>query len=134
MVAYAVAINTLNTGGKFLAWIFTGSSAMFSEAIHSLADTMNQVMIFDDKSMLTYRLLISFFRSYCTALLRLWRKTNRFLPVLPGHFGSWSLPIGEAAGLGASLWLRQHEIRQLPDQRRRYLLRRCRLELVSWVK
>ena len=42
-MAYAVAINTLNTGGKFLAWFFTGSHAMFSEAIHSLADTMNQV-------------------------------------------------------------------------------------------
>jgi len=45
VVAYAVAINTLNTGGKFLAWFFTGSSAMFSEAIHSLADTMNQVIL-----------------------------------------------------------------------------------------
>ena len=61
-------------------------------------------------------------------------ENKTFYPVLPGHFGSWSLPIGEAAGLGASLWLRQHEIRQLSDQRRRYLLRRRRFELVGWVK
>ena len=43
VVAVAVGINVMNTGGKFLAWFFTGSHAMFSEAIHSLADTINQV-------------------------------------------------------------------------------------------
>lgn len=45
VVAYAVLINSLNTTGKFTAWYFTGSHAMFSEAIHSLADTMNQIIL-----------------------------------------------------------------------------------------
>jgi len=45
VVAFAVGINVVNTGGKFLAWFFTGSHAMFSEAIHSLADTINQVIL-----------------------------------------------------------------------------------------
>ena len=30
---------------KFIAWGFTGSHAMFSEAIHSTADTVNQVIL-----------------------------------------------------------------------------------------
>ena len=39
----AIAINTANFGAKLFAWIMTGSHSMFSEAIHSLADTLNQV-------------------------------------------------------------------------------------------
>lgn len=45
VVAVAVGINGANTAGKFLAWFFTGSHAMFSEAIHSLADTINQMIL-----------------------------------------------------------------------------------------
>merc|ERR1719435_920094 len=45
VVASAVVINSINTTGKFAAWFFTGSHAMFSEAIHSLADTINQIIL-----------------------------------------------------------------------------------------
>ena len=36
VVLSAVAINTMNTLGKLVAWLATGSHAMFSEAIHSV--------------------------------------------------------------------------------------------------
>lgn len=35
--------NGLNFFFKLLAWVYTGSASMFSEAIHSLTDTCNQV-------------------------------------------------------------------------------------------
>ncbi|XP_058578717.1 proton-coupled zinc antiporter SLC30A9, mitochondrial isoform X1 [Neofelis nebulosa] len=43
VVMVAICINGLNCFFKFLAWIYTGSASMFSEAIHSLSDTCNQV-------------------------------------------------------------------------------------------
>jgi len=45
VVLSAIAINTTNFGIKLGAWFATGSHSMFSEAIHSLADTMNQVIL-----------------------------------------------------------------------------------------
>ena len=39
VVLSAVAINTMNTLGKLVAWVATGSHAMFSEAIHSVSKT-----------------------------------------------------------------------------------------------
>ena len=45
VVLSAVAINTANFFGKLIAWIMTGSHAMFSEAIHSAADTLNQLIL-----------------------------------------------------------------------------------------
>ncbi len=45
VVLSAVAINTANTVGKLVAWIMSGSHAMFSEAIHSAADTANQLIL-----------------------------------------------------------------------------------------
>uniref|UniRef100_A0A3Q4ALL1 Proton-coupled zinc antiporter SLC30A9, mitochondrial n=1 Tax=Mola mola TaxID=94237 RepID=A0A3Q4ALL1_MOLML len=38
-------INGLNFFFKLLAWVYTGSASMFSEAIHSLADTCNQALL-----------------------------------------------------------------------------------------
>jgi len=45
VVLSAIAINTGNFGIKLLAWASTGSHSMFSEAVHSLADTLNQVIL-----------------------------------------------------------------------------------------
>jgi zinc transporter 9 len=44
-VASAIAGNSVLTIAKFGAFLFTGSAAMMSEAMHSLADTMNQVLL-----------------------------------------------------------------------------------------
>ncbi|GJQ78810.1 hypothetical protein Trydic_g2652 [Trypoxylus dichotomus] len=45
VVLMAVAINTTNFLFKLGAWIMTGSHSMFSECIHSLADTINQLIL-----------------------------------------------------------------------------------------
>ncbi len=45
VVMWAVGINGFNCVGKMVAWLLTGSHAMFSEAIHSAADTANQLIL-----------------------------------------------------------------------------------------
>lgn len=45
VVMVAICINGLNCFFKFLAWLYTGSASMFSEAIHSLSDTCNQGLL-----------------------------------------------------------------------------------------
>ncbi|XP_030767481.1 zinc transporter 9 [Sitophilus oryzae] len=45
VVLTAVAINGTNCLFKFFAWLYTGSHSMFSECIHSLADTINQLIL-----------------------------------------------------------------------------------------
>ncbi|KAJ8954820.1 hypothetical protein NQ314_007011 [Rhamnusium bicolor] len=45
VVLTAVAINGTNFLFKLFAWIYTGSHSMFSECIHSLADTINQLIL-----------------------------------------------------------------------------------------
>jgi zinc transporter 9 len=45
VVLIAVFINGMNTIFKGLAWFYTGSHSMFSECIHSMADTINQVIL-----------------------------------------------------------------------------------------
>ncbi|XP_066286914.1 proton-coupled zinc antiporter SLC30A9, mitochondrial-like isoform X2 [Branchiostoma lanceolatum] len=45
VVMMAIGINSLNFAFKLVAWVFTGSASMFSEAIHSLADTINQSIL-----------------------------------------------------------------------------------------
>uniref|UniRef100_A0A3B5KKT8 Proton-coupled zinc antiporter SLC30A9, mitochondrial n=1 Tax=Xiphophorus couchianus TaxID=32473 RepID=A0A3B5KKT8_9TELE len=45
VVMVAICINGLNFFFKLLAWVYTGSASMFSEAIHSLADTCNQALL-----------------------------------------------------------------------------------------
>ena len=37
--------NSVNMLFKGVAWVYTGSHSMFAEAVHSLADTLNQVFI-----------------------------------------------------------------------------------------
>lgn len=44
-VAFALTGNFLITVIKFAGWFFSGSSALFSEAVHSFADTMNQSLL-----------------------------------------------------------------------------------------
>uniref|UniRef100_A0A665WMA4 Proton-coupled zinc antiporter SLC30A9, mitochondrial n=1 Tax=Echeneis naucrates TaxID=173247 RepID=A0A665WMA4_ECHNA len=41
----SISNNGLNFFFKLLAWVYTGSASMFSEAIHSLADTCNQGLL-----------------------------------------------------------------------------------------
>ena len=43
VVVTAICINAANFVAKGVAWISTGSHAMFSEMVHSAADTLNQV-------------------------------------------------------------------------------------------
>ncbi|CAH8677820.1 unnamed protein product [Schistosoma rodhaini] len=45
VVLFAIAINGLNVAAKAFGWWYTGSKSMFSEMMHSLADTMNQVLV-----------------------------------------------------------------------------------------
>lgn len=45
VVLTAVAINASNFLFKLFAWLYTGSHSMFSECIHSLADTINQLIL-----------------------------------------------------------------------------------------
>lgn len=45
VVLSAIAINTANMIFKTVAWLYSGSSSMFSEAIHSAADVCNQVIL-----------------------------------------------------------------------------------------
>lgn len=45
VVMVAICINGLNFFFKFVAWLYTGSASMFSEAIHSMADTFNQALL-----------------------------------------------------------------------------------------
>ncbi|XP_023336602.1 zinc transporter 9, partial [Eurytemora carolleeae] len=45
VVLSAIFINTANFGIKLVACVLTGSHSMFSEAIHSLADTLNQCIL-----------------------------------------------------------------------------------------
>ncbi len=45
VVMWAVGINLGNFVAKVAAWLATGSHAMFSEAVHSAADTVNQLIL-----------------------------------------------------------------------------------------
>lgn len=45
VVLSAVMINFSNFVVKLLAWVYTGSHSLFAECIHSLADTMNQLIL-----------------------------------------------------------------------------------------
>jgi len=45
VIMAAIVINTSNFFAKLIAWAITGSHSMFSEAIHSLADTLNQIIL-----------------------------------------------------------------------------------------
>lgn len=45
VVLIAVAINASNFLFKLFAWMYTGSHSMFSECIHSAADTCNQLIL-----------------------------------------------------------------------------------------
>lgn len=45
VVLYAILINGTNAALKFIAWLYSGSHSMFAEAVHSLADTINQVIL-----------------------------------------------------------------------------------------
>uniref|UniRef100_T1GUV0 Cation efflux protein transmembrane domain-containing protein n=1 Tax=Megaselia scalaris TaxID=36166 RepID=T1GUV0_MEGSC len=45
VVLIAIGINALNFVFKSCTWLYTGSHSMFSEAIHSAADTINQLIL-----------------------------------------------------------------------------------------
>ncbi|VDL58326.1 unnamed protein product [Hymenolepis diminuta] len=45
VVIMAIVVNVLNVGAKAWAWWITGSKSMFSEMMHSVADTLNQVVL-----------------------------------------------------------------------------------------
>ena len=37
--------NATNAVVKTIGWLFTGSASLFSEAVHSVADTVNQLIL-----------------------------------------------------------------------------------------
>jgi len=37
--------NATNAVIKIIGWLFTGSASLFSEAVHSIADTCNQLIL-----------------------------------------------------------------------------------------
>jgi zinc transporter 9 len=45
VVLSAVAINAANFVVKLVGWMYTGSASLFAEAVHSLADTCNQLIL-----------------------------------------------------------------------------------------
>jgi len=45
VVIAAVVINATNAVVKIIGWLFTGSASLFSEAVHSIADTCNQLIL-----------------------------------------------------------------------------------------
>lgn len=45
VVHTAVVVNATNFAFKTIAWLYTGSHSMFAEAIHSLSDTCNQLIL-----------------------------------------------------------------------------------------
>ncbi|RUS74794.1 hypothetical protein EGW08_017440, partial [Elysia chlorotica] len=45
VVLSAILVNGMNTLFKLVAWFYTGSHSMFSEFVHSCADTMNQIIL-----------------------------------------------------------------------------------------
>ncbi|CAF3781585.1 unnamed protein product [Rotaria sordida] len=45
VVVAAVLINATNAVVKTIGWLFTGSASLFSEAVHSIADTCNQLIL-----------------------------------------------------------------------------------------
>ncbi|KAL1237598.1 Proton-coupled zinc antiporter SLC30A9 [Trichinella spiralis] len=45
VVFTAIAVNFINCSLKFFLWIHTGSHSLFAESIHSLADTLNQIIL-----------------------------------------------------------------------------------------
>ncbi|KRZ14203.1 Zinc transporter 9, partial [Trichinella zimbabwensis] len=45
VVFTAIAVNFINCSLKFFLWIYTGSHSLFAESIHSLADTLNQIIL-----------------------------------------------------------------------------------------
>ncbi|UJR31293.1 hypothetical protein I4U23_018791 [Adineta vaga] len=45
VVVAAVLINATNAVVKTIGWFFTGSASLFSEAVHSIADTCNQLIL-----------------------------------------------------------------------------------------
>ncbi|KAG5452868.1 Zinc transporter 9, variant 2 [Clonorchis sinensis] len=45
VVLFAIAVNSLNVAAKAIAWWYTGSKSIFSEVMHSIADTFNQILV-----------------------------------------------------------------------------------------
>ncbi|CAF4705333.1 unnamed protein product [Rotaria socialis] len=45
VVVVAVLVNATNAVVKTIGWLFTGSASLFSEAVHSVADTCNQLIL-----------------------------------------------------------------------------------------
>jgi zinc transporter 9 len=132
VVLYAIAINTANCLLKFAAWLFTGSHSMFSEFIHSLADTANQLILAagirqslkqadteHPYGWATFRnvsSLISGFGIFCVgAGLSYYHGIMGFIdPSTPTDSYFWALAIlgGSFISEGATLLVAMNEIRQ----------------------
>lgn len=54
VVRWALAFNFADTVCKFAAAYLTGSKSLFAEGVHSLMDTVNQVILYVGKFLLFY--------------------------------------------------------------------------------
>ncbi len=100
-VVAAIAGNTLVCIAKFTAFAITGSGAMLSEAIHTLADVMNQVL-----------LLVGIVRSERPAdrLYRYGYGQERFVWALVSAVGIFFLGCGVTVYHGITSLLHPHEV------------------------
>ena len=103
-VAAAIVGNGLVMVAKFVAFLFTGSGAMLSEAIHTLADLLNQIL-----------LMVGILRSdrLPTELYQYGFKSERYVWALISAVGIFFLGCGVTVYHGIRSLMHPHELEGL---------------------
>ncbi len=103
-VAAAIAGNALVMVAKFVAFLFTGSGAMLSETIHTLADLLNQIL-----------LMVGIVRSQrdADATYEYGYQAERYVWALISAVGIFFLGCGVTVYHGIQTLLHPHELKEL---------------------